>query len=510
MINQENLNKLYDGVIKENNNLKTSELNQYGFHSKDIKKLIDEGVLKRVKRGYYQFISVRDLYDYAMHLVSIGNYVKSKLCFEACYKINPRYNDICLRLFFNCVRYSDYLESVKYFDVLFHTGNEVQMKDNNCYLYLLNMIIDLPEQYRDYANKIKFEDIEIDSSDKKQYSRLNNEIRHALFHKKLDYAYELVNQSESKKYFPNDIIKTLIIGLKEMRKKIRAHVITLAKDKRYKDIVEFLEQHQRKQNFYKVNEYYLILAKRLLEIKKTRKVPNPVELSTKSLFTAIDSKNFQLALSIQDAYIQENNLLPEDDLFHILLTDINSLIQEIKEEELKKSNLEEKSLKEKNSDNTIIDIASYLMDQDFGKAFPSICKYLKEKGKEEYQFLIHDLIEISGINDDTDFIAPITTLMYIGLDKFRLNTMQYVTKFYESFEQDRLTEASIYLDIIANSKKLERDVVLPPNINILLNNASEMLEDDSIGTDSSQLVGYLQTLNKEDVLPKKYPTKRKK
>lgn len=513
MIKQENLNKLYDGVIKENNNLKTSELNQYGFYSRDIKKLMDEGVLKRVKRGHYQFISESDLYNYAMHLISVKNYVESKFCLEECYKINPRYKNICPCLFFNCIRNDDYLGAIKYFDVLFHTGNEFQMKDNNCYLYLLNMIIDLPEQYRDYANKIKFEDIEIAPNDKIKYSILNNQIRYALFHNRFKYANDLIDQI-SDECIQNSIIKTLIVGVMKEQERLKEHITILSKEKKYEDIVDYLESIQKRRYLNNTNKHYLFLSQELLEMKKTRRVPNPVDFPTESLFIAINSKNFQLALSIQDAYIQKKGILPEEDAFHILLTAVNNMIQEIKNEEMEKSNLEETELKQEirfnTTNTTIIDIAGYLMDQDFGKAFPSIHKYLKEKEEEEYQFLIEDLIKISRINDDTDFITPITTLMYISLEKFRLNTMEYVIKFYESFEQDRFNEASIYLDIITKAKKLEQDAVLPPNINILLNDVSDILGDHNIGADSSQLVGYLQTLNKEDVLPKKYPTKRKK
>ena len=53
-INEENLNKLYEGIVK-GNELTTKELNSYGFNSKDLADLIKQGRLERVKRGYYSF-----------------------------------------------------------------------------------------------------------------------------------------------------------------------------------------------------------------------------------------------------------------------------------------------------------------------------------------------------------------------------------------------------------------------------------------------------------------------
>ena len=44
MINEENLNKLYEGIIN-GNELTTKELNSYGFNSKDLKELIEQGYL---------------------------------------------------------------------------------------------------------------------------------------------------------------------------------------------------------------------------------------------------------------------------------------------------------------------------------------------------------------------------------------------------------------------------------------------------------------------------------
>ncbi len=512
MINKENLTKMYDTIVSaRKNELKTSQLKSWNLHSRDLTKLIEDGILKRIKRGYYQIVSVEDLYNHAKYLGSIEDHDGSKYCYEECYKIRPGYKDICLRLFFQHVVKNNYSEAMKYFDVLFHTGNEFQMKDNNCYLYLLNMIIDLPEKYRDYANKIKFEDMEI-----APYSEGNNKIRYELFHKRFRYTYELINQTESKKNIQNSIIKALIIRVIKEQKRIKEYITILSKEKKYEDMVDYLEQIQNKRYLNNENNHYLFLAQKLLEMEKTKQVPKPVDFPTESLFDTIDNKNFELALSIQDAYIQKKGILPEDSAFHILLTDMNNMIKEIKNEECEKSNPEEMNLEVEtilNSNNTIIDIFDYLTHQDFEKAFPSINGYLKERKKEKYQFLIEDLVYISMLNEDMNCIDSITTLMYIGLDKFKLNAGGYVAKFYHSIEQNQFDEASIYLDILAKSKKLEQNLILSNNMNLLICNVDDMLGSIKTGIThtSRELVGqYLQTIDKKDILPQSKFVKNKR
>jgi len=39
----------YDGVIR------TSEFQEAGYHHKYLKKLVDEGLVRKIKRGYYEW-----------------------------------------------------------------------------------------------------------------------------------------------------------------------------------------------------------------------------------------------------------------------------------------------------------------------------------------------------------------------------------------------------------------------------------------------------------------------
>ena len=86
MINVEDLEKIYNGVI-DGVNLTTKQLNDYGFNSTDINSLIDENIIKRVKRGYYSFIDVDKLLYYGKKIYANKEYDRANSCFERCYEI---------------------------------------------------------------------------------------------------------------------------------------------------------------------------------------------------------------------------------------------------------------------------------------------------------------------------------------------------------------------------------------------------------------------------------------
>ena len=164
MINQENLNKLYNAVIN-GSELTTKELNSYGFNSKDLADLIQQGTLKRIKRGYYAFQCVSDLYYYGKKLIAEKEYEEAFKCFNVCYELNPNDYGVCSQLFTKSLSLKDYENVFKYFDVLAHADNLYRQTDVNFYLYLLSVITDVPDKYKEYARNLNLEDISIDFSD---------------------------------------------------------------------------------------------------------------------------------------------------------------------------------------------------------------------------------------------------------------------------------------------------------------------------------------------------------
>lgn len=98
MISEENLGRLYEGII-DHEELTTKLLNEYGFCSGDLTKLVKEGIIERISRGHYSLLSVDDLYNYGKTLISLRKYGEATLCFKRCYELDPYHINTCLSLF---------------------------------------------------------------------------------------------------------------------------------------------------------------------------------------------------------------------------------------------------------------------------------------------------------------------------------------------------------------------------------------------------------------------------
>ena len=188
MINEENLNKLYEIIIKENK-LTTKKLNEIGFNSTDITKLIKDGIIKREARGIYTFCDVEKLFYYGKKLIEEKNYVIADKCFEVCYKLNPEHPGTCFQLFIRSIDSRNYESAFKYFDVIFKTDNVYYLQDRNFYLYLLSIITDVPERYKDKVYNLTYQDIHIHADDKR-FANIpaQNHIRSLVFSRKFGVA----------------------------------------------------------------------------------------------------------------------------------------------------------------------------------------------------------------------------------------------------------------------------------------------------------------------------------
>ena len=139
MISTENLEKLYndvaDGVI-----LTTKELNECGFNSTDINKLIDENIIERVKRGFFFFIDVDKLFEYGRKIAKEKRYDLSNKIFEKCYDLDPNNYKYCLQFFMICIHEREYNKAFELYERLYILGNENEKIDLGYYMYLLNYI----------------------------------------------------------------------------------------------------------------------------------------------------------------------------------------------------------------------------------------------------------------------------------------------------------------------------------------------------------------------------------
>lgn len=100
MINFKNEMNMYDMFI-DKAVLTTQELLSAGFTNKDLTRLIDDGKLNRVKRGYYELASVNGLFRYSQILFGkrYKEYDKAFKGLKRCLEIDPKNGSVYTRIF---------------------------------------------------------------------------------------------------------------------------------------------------------------------------------------------------------------------------------------------------------------------------------------------------------------------------------------------------------------------------------------------------------------------------
>lgn len=488
MINEENLQKMYNGLIEEKD-LTTKELNSYGFNAKDLTVLINDGVLERIKRGYYSFLSIDRLFYYGKQLIASQKYDQATACFEKCYELDSNHFGACFQLFLMAIEQRDYSKAFTFLDNFYHSDNEYYKNDSNFYLYLLSMITEIPEKHREYAKNLKWEDIRIDFTDKRfKDPDFQNKVRNYAFNQKFTSAHRQLSElikKQGKVSVQDIIVRTLLSQAIEAQYDLNRHITNLATEKKYKGIISRLEKEQQKHCLSFAHQCRLFLAREISKIEETGTIPEKEVVFTNKLFEAINGKNFELALSLNKNYIKKHNINPNENVIFMLLKDITELMKRKTKTENKQPIVTPPTKKEElasskttNSEENTVFITSnvsfatvigYLTQQDFDNSFRALKKYLNAINKSEYQFLIINLIKISVIEQDMSFSKPMIALTYISRENFTFNISEYIQNFYETLAQNRFTEARIYLDIIAESNKLGQCCILTDGLAQVLN-----------------------------------------
>lgn len=464
MINEENINKLYDNVIN-NIELETKQLNNLGFNSKDIANLIEKGTIERKKRGYYKFININELIYYGKNLLAKDS-EKSYKCFHKCYQLDPTNYSACFQLFMNSIRKKDYDEAFKYFDIIIQNENKYYEKDINLYLYLLNLLTKIPDKYVEYAKYIKLEDMLILKGDKR-YDNINpyNEIRTLIFKGKLPYAY--------KKH--NDIIKSnncntscrfiqiLLEQVLEKEIKVKKTIKELLENKKYTELYEYLDNIKNNNIIY---EYIKKIVYDIININKTNKLPRININNTYNVYDAIDGKNYYLAYQLNIDYLKKYNMDYNDNLLYLALSNIYELIEN------------NKLIENNNKNIQVSEIISSLLNQNINEATDLLKIYLKNIDKLEYEYLILKLIDIN-LKEDKKFDKVILMLIDIDKNNFNYQLHVYLQEFYINLSKNKIDIAKLYLDIINNSYRYGIDTNIG---NFLLETFENTNRDTTINT----------------------------
>lgn len=478
--------------------------------------LVENGILARVKRGYYSFNAINDLFYYGKKLISMKEYDKATACFEKCHELDPFHPGVCFQLFLRCIQNRDYQGAFQYFDRIYDTDNQYYQADSNFYLYLLSMVTELPERYKLCAKSFQLEDIRVDFTDKR-YTDIpsQNKVRMSSLSQRFTLAAKqlnyLIRQNDTISV-QNFVIKTLLNQVIEKQKENNRMIIQLLSEKQYEKLINYLESLQENHNLSVVDQHTLFLTKDLVDMLRTGIIPKKQIFTANKIYDAIDGKNYELALSLSSEYINKFQLKSDENAIHLLLIEIKNIIERknesliVETQEVKSDveTLKEQSIAQQNMGPSLLpsDIIRYLQENDLKNVFLSLGNYLDSIGKKQYEFLIIDLIKISLIEGDTNFTKPVNAFTYVAKENFQVCVSEYLQNFYEVLSKGRFDEARIYSDII--SKSLEQMLIsTEKNFNFQENNGILEMSEHFIQNDQTVSMSGATKISYEPVVPEK-------
>lgn len=319
------LQNLYNGVL-DNKKLTTQELKSYGFNSHEITKLLEKGVLKRIKKGLYEFLDVEGIYNYRIY---VNRFIKGK-CIDKCYEIDPKHIMANLKLFNRNIQNGYYNEAITYLENLYNYSDEAYRNSYNVYLFLLNMITELPDNLKIMADNLTLKDILSSSSDDKD-SKNYDEIMINIFDG--DFSYATLEAILS---MPISFKKTIILNLvsriadqSSNQEKVmqKDEFIQNIYNNNFEELQAYLSSKEAK-SFLENN--LLTIINIILEIINTGEIPKEEQKFTTSTFTAIKNNNIALALELSSEYCKTNGIKRENYPLNLLLVKANNLVELIK------------------------------------------------------------------------------------------------------------------------------------------------------------------------------------
>ena len=476
MITIEKLNILYDHFLNRDC-LTTKLLNEIGFSSYDITKLIENNIIKREKKGLYLFLDYDGLLEYGKQLISLKEYDKGNKCFEKCFIHDPSNTNVAFRLLLRAIDIDDYNSAFKLCDIISRQDNIYYNSDVNFYLFLLSQIADAPEEYVNYTKFMHYSELELPTNYNNQFNSIYNDIRAFCLKKKFKPALSLLIDTAKKKEKMSiqDIISIKLLSKvvdknKENKNIISEYII----EKKYNELIRYLEDKKNKQKLGSLERNVLILSKQYLYIKDKRIIPKIKECDSENLFDLINAHDYKKALDVSCSNWKEN-ASNEKNLIRFILEDICDFIKSIEYDETivkddntdnkndiisnetstKKDNNQTKHINIKdNGINDFVSVISYLLNDEIDKAFECLNIYMDNTHKGEFKFLIVNLIKLGLLKKDFSFSEAMIELSLMNKDNYNINISKYIQEFYLSISEKKYDKARIYLDILSKSNDI--------------------------------------------------------
>ena len=246
-----------------------------------------------------------------------------------CDKMEPNDKGVNNYLFYLEMIFGNYDKAVNRLDLLFSSENDTYVRNLNLYLYILNKIYELPEDYQKYASNLKIEDVRLDNPYRIEKINNQNIIRNLIMSNGSPRALSLLNESIKKEHscsLCNNILRILLTRLITKHNTEKKIMIALINKKEYSKVIELIENKKAKRDTSNVYDYYL----KLLHILASGKVP-PVKSESSNIIKstmqrAFIDDDFRTLLKEEKSHLRDTLHFYSTSIMYLLLKDVVELL----------------------------------------------------------------------------------------------------------------------------------------------------------------------------------------
>ena len=449
MINFKTEMSIYDKFI-DNKELSTKELLELGLNSHDLTKLVNEGKIRRVRRGFYDLDKCDGLFNYASILASrkYKNYDRFQQAIKRCLEIDPNNGKVHTRLFLDSLHKNNFEQAIESIKVLSNGENEAYNRDANLWLFMLSFITELDEDLREKVSSLKLEDVLTLEDDLRYEDKLSqNKIRSNIFNYKFSQASDTLSSLDIKKK-PIYILITekLLSMVKYYDIKNQNNISNLLVDGKYDEVRELLIKNRDLHGLSVSDKEILIILEDLIGVINDKKIPEVENMPDSDyLFVEIQKHNYERALQLYRDF-SVKNVSRSVKSVGLLLERINEEISKLRKEDLPRT-------LSVGSD-VFVGITNSLQSGDVDKAFLLLDQYLESINKKQYKNYIANLIKLDVLNGDRGFVESMHELSCVGRDRELFDVALYIQDFYFNLINKNFMKAAVYLNLISMSKSL--------------------------------------------------------
>lgn len=382
--------ELLKNCVQEEEVLSTKVLKSYGISANDLVYLKKAGYLESKKRGIYEFVDKKE--DALLSSLERG----------------------------------EYEEAVKIIEFRLVSASGKELKDLNLYLFILNLLIDLPEELRDMVKSFSKEDILYALGEGGNI--VENDARELIlkqrFSQALDKYRSILNEDSIKDY---KVLFDVLENVNELEIEFNNDINDLIDQKDYENLVMLLTKRQQILKLQSTHFAFLRIAEDMINIKETGLIPQSTEPAYNNIFSYIYSRNYDKALECVDKRVK----------LYGMLTDICSLIEDVKNKQ--KDNL----IQEEKNVSPLV-----------SAAFTCLKLYLEENNLVEYEDLVSNLMLLSLIKKDKSLNLLTETMSKIENRSYDFDLQMFIQLFYKALSDKSFDEARVYIKIIESAKKI--------------------------------------------------------